>query len=159
MWTGVVVAYIFTFIPEWTTWILLVAMSLYDICAVLTPYGPLQMLVNMAIERQQDIPALVYEARAAAPRPRREQPVSAATSLGEGREHARVLEMSSFAVAEGNETRGPNPSTTELEFRESPRFLPPLSALVRTRSGWYMKLSLFQSPINASWHLLTGAFT
>ena len=63
MWTGVVVAYIFTSIPEWTTWVMLVAMALYDLFAVLTPNGPLQMLVNLAIERDQDIPALVYEAR------------------------------------------------------------------------------------------------
>lgn len=31
--TGVAVAYVFTWIPEWTTWILLVAMALYDIIA------------------------------------------------------------------------------------------------------------------------------
>ena len=31
--TGVAVAYVFTWIPEWTTWILLVAMALYDILA------------------------------------------------------------------------------------------------------------------------------
>jgi Presenilin len=63
MWTGVVVAYIFTAVPEWTTWVMLAAMALYDLFAVLTPSGPLQMLVNLAIERDQDIPALVYEAR------------------------------------------------------------------------------------------------
>lgn len=63
MWTGVVVAFIFTSIPEWTTWVLLVAMALYDLFAVLTPRGPLQMLVNLAAEREEDIPALVYEAR------------------------------------------------------------------------------------------------
>lgn len=31
--TGVVTAYVFTWIPEWTTWVLLVAMALYDIVA------------------------------------------------------------------------------------------------------------------------------
>ena len=31
--TGVSVAYVFTWIPEWTTWILLVAMAAYDIIA------------------------------------------------------------------------------------------------------------------------------
>jgi presenilin 1 len=41
--TGIVVAYIFTLIPEWTTWVLLVAMALYDLCAVLTPGGPLKV--------------------------------------------------------------------------------------------------------------------
>ncbi len=102
--TGVVTAYMFTFIPEWTTWTLLIAMALYDLYAVLTPGGPLkvallhhapasqtcadirqhqlapictpslatdskslydfvQVLVELAIERDQDIPALIYEGR------------------------------------------------------------------------------------------------
>ena len=41
--TGVVTAYMFTFIPEWTTWTLLIAMALYDLYAVLTPGGPLKV--------------------------------------------------------------------------------------------------------------------
>ena len=73
-------AYIFTSIPQWTTWVLLVAMALYDLFAVLTPSGPLQMLVNLAMERDEDIPALVYEAREVR-RPRRR---NAAGSEGQG---------------------------------------------------------------------------
>ncbi len=118
--TGVVTAYMFTFVPEWTTWTLLIAMALYDLYAVLVPGGPLkvpfsttvqwplpsrhtnrvtepesakaqacqpdvmmiarvidvpnahllkrslqrvQVLVELAIERDQDIPALIYEGR------------------------------------------------------------------------------------------------
>ncbi|XP_074316447.1 presenilin-like protein At2g29900 [Silene latifolia] len=60
---GVLVAYWFTMLPEWTTWVLLVAMSLYDLAAVLLPVGPLRLLVELAISRDEDIPALVYEAR------------------------------------------------------------------------------------------------
>lgn len=41
--TGVVTAHMFTFIPEWSTWVLLLAMALYDLCAVLTPHGPLKV--------------------------------------------------------------------------------------------------------------------
>lgn len=44
--TGVVTAYTFTFIPEWTTWVMLVAMALYDLCAVLTPHGPLKVSLH-----------------------------------------------------------------------------------------------------------------
>ncbi|XP_042499372.1 presenilin-like protein At2g29900 [Macadamia integrifolia] len=60
---GMLVAYWFTLLPEWTTWVLLVAMALYDLAAVLLPGGPLRLLVELAIERDEDIPALVYEAR------------------------------------------------------------------------------------------------
>lgn len=61
--TGVVVAFVFTWIPEWTTWVLLLAMATYDIVAVLIPGGPLKLLVELAQERDEDIPALVYQAR------------------------------------------------------------------------------------------------
>jgi presenilin 1 len=60
-----IVSYYFTQIPEWTTWTLLVAMALYDLYAVLTPNGPLKMIVELAQERDEDIPALVYESRGA----------------------------------------------------------------------------------------------
>lgn len=62
--TGVSLAFVFTWIPQWTTWVLLVAMALYDIAAVLIPGGPLRVLVEMAQEREEEIPALVYQARA-----------------------------------------------------------------------------------------------
>ncbi|EXC04884.1 Presenilin-like protein [Morus notabilis] len=60
---GMLVAYWFTLLPEWTTWVLLVAMALYDLAAVLLPVGPLRLLVELAISRDEDIPALVYEPR------------------------------------------------------------------------------------------------
>jgi presenilin 1 len=44
--------------------VLLVAMAVYDVVAVLTPGGPLRALVELAQEREEDIPALVYQARA-----------------------------------------------------------------------------------------------
>jgi len=58
---GVITAYWFTKIPEWTTWVVLLSMALYDICAVLIPGGPLHMLVGLAQERDEPLPALVYE--------------------------------------------------------------------------------------------------
>ncbi|OIW18521.1 hypothetical protein TanjilG_13273 [Lupinus angustifolius] len=60
---GILVAYWFTMLPEWTTWSMLVALALYDLAAVLLPVGPLRLLVELAISRDEEIPALVYEAR------------------------------------------------------------------------------------------------
>jgi hypothetical protein len=50
------------FLPEWTSWALLVALSFYDLCAVLTPCGPLKCLVNLAQEKDDPLPGLLYEA-------------------------------------------------------------------------------------------------
>jgi len=61
--TGVATAYIFCHVPPWTTWALLGAMAVYDLYAVLAPGGPLKALVELAAERGEDIPALIYEGR------------------------------------------------------------------------------------------------
>ncbi|KAE8721153.1 Presenilin-like protein [Hibiscus syriacus] len=60
---GIIVATWFTKLPEWTTWVLLVALALYDLVAVLAPGGPLKLLVELASTRDEELPALVYEAR------------------------------------------------------------------------------------------------
>ncbi|GMH28984.1 hypothetical protein Nepgr_030827 [Nepenthes gracilis] len=60
---GMLIAYWFTLLPEWTTWVLLITMALYDLAAVLLPGGPLRLLVELAISRDEEISALVYEAR------------------------------------------------------------------------------------------------
>ena len=58
-----IMAWIVVKLPEWTSWALLIALALYDLCAVLTPCGPLRALVKLAQERpDQPIPGLLYEA-------------------------------------------------------------------------------------------------
>ncbi|PIC51471.1 hypothetical protein B9Z55_001974 [Caenorhabditis nigoni] len=48
-------------LPDWTVWISIVAISIWDIVAVLTPCGPLKMLVETASRRgDNNFPAILY---------------------------------------------------------------------------------------------------
>ncbi|KAH9258944.1 hypothetical protein BASA82_000300 [Batrachochytrium salamandrivorans] len=51
------------YLPEWTCWVLLAVLALYDLCAVLTPCGPLKWLVKIMQTRSEPLPGLLYEAR------------------------------------------------------------------------------------------------
>lgn len=61
--TSVILAWHLSHFDDWTAWTLLVMLAFYDLCAVLTPCGPLKALVNlMQDEDAPDMPGLLYEA-------------------------------------------------------------------------------------------------
>lgn len=108
---GMLVAFWFTKLPEWTTWVLLLAMAAYDIVAVLTPGGPLNMLVEMAIARDEDIPALIYEARPNVPSAARIPPTQAQMTSSAPRPRRWSRRRASQTTNASNESS----PTTELE--------------------------------------------
>ncbi|KAK9715868.1 hypothetical protein RND81_06G195200 [Saponaria officinalis] len=60
---GIIGAAWLTQLPEWTTWVLLVALAVYDLVAVLAPGGLLKILLELAQSRNDDLPGLMYESR------------------------------------------------------------------------------------------------
>jgi presenilin 1 len=61
--TAVLMAWQLSNFEEWTGWCLLVTLAMYDLCAVLTPCGPLKMLVSLMQEDgAEPMPGLLFEA-------------------------------------------------------------------------------------------------
>jgi presenilin 1 len=61
--TSVILAWHLSYFDDWTVWCLLFMLAIYDLCAVLTPCGPLKALVElMSQEDAPDMPGLLFEA-------------------------------------------------------------------------------------------------
>ncbi|GLE05237.1 hypothetical protein PINS_up014237 [Pythium insidiosum] len=67
--TSVIMAWQLGQFPEWSTWALVVVLAFYDLCAVLTPCGPLRWLVNLVHQEGRPLPGLLYEAEVRPDRP------------------------------------------------------------------------------------------
>ncbi|KAI8850942.1 Presenilin-domain-containing protein [Chytridium lagenaria] len=55
-------AFALSALPAVTTWVLLALLAVWDLVAVLCPYGPLRLLIESSKENQREIPALLYTA-------------------------------------------------------------------------------------------------
>ena len=60
--SGIMAWQLSTKLPEWTSWTLLVMLACYDLFAVLSPSGPLRMMVELMVEQQSFLPGMLYEA-------------------------------------------------------------------------------------------------
>lgn len=61
---SVLTSLVFLWLPDWTVWILLVLLVIYDACVVLCPFGLLNLLLQKSEERGDAIPALIYSTAA-----------------------------------------------------------------------------------------------
>lgn len=58
-------AFSLTGLAEWTTWILLGLLAIWDLIAVLCPFGPLKILIESSKKQGQEVPALLYTGKLA----------------------------------------------------------------------------------------------
>jgi len=58
--TSVIMAWQLGQFPEWSTWALVIVLAFYDLCAVLTPCGPLKWLVNLVQQEGRPLPGMVH---------------------------------------------------------------------------------------------------
>ncbi|KAL0140704.1 presenilin family protein [Mucor lusitanicus] len=57
-------AFSLTGLEQWTTWILLGLLAVWDLIAVLCPFGPLRLLIESSRNQQREVPALLYSVNA-----------------------------------------------------------------------------------------------
>ncbi|KAG0168775.1 hypothetical protein DFQ30_004351 [Apophysomyces sp. BC1015] len=57
-------AFAMTGLEQWTTWILLGLLAIWDLIAVLCPFGPLRLLIESSRREEREVPALLYSVNA-----------------------------------------------------------------------------------------------
>lgn len=82
MLAGLTAIFILNILPDWTVWMALTAISFWDIVAVLTPCGPLKMLVETANRRGDDkFPAILYNCKLHNKSPKYKKTIKAKTTV------------------------------------------------------------------------------
>ncbi|CAF0779746.1 unnamed protein product [Didymodactylos carnosus] len=55
----IMILYLLKMAPEWATWIILPLLAIWDMMAVLLPFGPLYLLIGLFQKRQIEVPAVM----------------------------------------------------------------------------------------------------
>jgi len=113
--TSVILAWHLSHFDAWTAWTLLVMLALYDLCAVLTPCGPLKALVNaMQEEDAPEMPGLLYEAQLDDGHARTRDTGSASSNRNGVRSSSDNIRENTF-VPSDSPAAGPPPSETPVQ--------------------------------------------
>lgn len=124
--TSVILVWNLSRIDEYTTWALLITLAFYDLCAVLTPCGPLKALVGLMQTRNEPLPGLLYEATLDSPQRRLfpNPPIALLVPLqrpseviSELRDHLSKQQLAGVALEDGLEL-------ATLPSTQSPRKFP-----------------------------------
>jgi presenilin 1 len=93
--TAVILAWHLSYFDEWSTWTFLFVLALYDLCAVLTPCGPLKALVElMSKDEAPEMPGLLFEAELP-PETKRPGMARSSTGLSQSSSQSRAQSRSS----------------------------------------------------------------
>lgn len=114
-------AYIFRSLSGFAVWIILGILVAWDLFAVLSPFGPLNLLVQAARERDDDIPALVYDTNPTAPGRDPSAHVAKASPFHEKKARGSSTASASQTVLDTNKaTQQPGSSSTNANIEPSP---------------------------------------
>jgi len=115
--TSVILAWHLSYFDSWTTWCLLTMLALYDLCAVLTPCGPLKFLVDlMSKEDSPEMPGLLFEADLPPEARRPGKPPSSKKTQRSRSQSSVVTEESSMAATQ-QEGASPSPMDEVMDNR------------------------------------------
>jgi hypothetical protein len=135
--TSVILAWQLAHFDDWTAWCLLFMLAMYDLCAVLTPCGPLKALVHlMSQEDSPEMPGLLYEAelppeaqRPGVPRARSDVVNSAPNRVRESSKRDATPDATPDAVADDRSFLTPDDldDTSEPGMVDAPTIEVPLA--------------------------------